>query len=320
MDETVNPEPGNESPQEPFNAEAAFDAYLQRQAQGDSNVDATQQPDKPGADDDQPGDLAKPDDTPPADPNEQRYKVKVNGEEREVPISELVKGYQLEADYRVKTSQVAEQARAAQAQFAQAQAVQQHYAQQLQQYQAQLAQMQPQQPDPALIDADPVRYLRQQQAWQSWQGQMQRTQAEAQQLAAQQAAQQQHFSSQHLAQQAELLAKAQAEFADPEKAKTVKAELAKYLQKTGYSADEVASVADHRAVVMARKAMLYDKMMEKQTQASNKLQNLPPRAPQRPGSGSVSSNDGRTKAMQDLKRTGSLDSAAKAFASMLGAR
>ena len=308
MDETVNPEPGNESP-EPINAEAAFEAYLERQAN----------PPAEDADDQQPAEAKPEADETPAE-QEQRFKVKVNGEEREVPLSELVKGYSLETDYRVKTSQVAEQSRAAQAQFEQAQAMQAHYAQQLQTYQQQLAQMQPSPPDPSLIDADPVGYLRQQQAYQGWQQQVQRAQYESQQLAAQQAAQQQQHRAATLAEQAEMLGKVLPEFADPEKSKAVKSEVIGYLKKLGYSEAELSSTQDHRAVVLARKAQLYDQMLAKQSAANAKVASLPPKAPQRPGTGSVGALDGRTRAMQSLKRSGSVEDAANAFASMLGAR
>jgi len=312
MDETVNPQ-GNESPQEPFNPEAAFESYLERQATG--AVDDGADPQQQASDGD-----AKPDESAQDDANEQRFTVKVNGEEREVSLAELQKGYQLESDYRIKTSQAAEQARAAQEQFAQAQAMQQHYGAQLQQYQQRLAQMQPAQPDPSLIDSDPVNYLRQQQAWQAWQGQMMRTQQEAQAFTAQQEARKKQYFEQQVSEQAQLLAKADADFSDPAKAEQVKQGLAKYLKSTGYSDEEVSGVTDHRAVVLAKKAMLYDQMMVKQQNVNQKVVNLPPRAPQRPGVSNVSPTDGRTRAMQSLKRSGSIDDAANAFAAMLGGR
>ena len=250
-----------------------------------------------------------------------RYKaVVVNGEEREVPLTELIKGYSLESDYRIKTSQTAEQARAAQEQFSRAQAMQQHYGQQLQQYQSRLAQMQPAQPDPGLIESDPVNYLRQQQAWQSWQGQMVQAQNEAQALQYEQQAQAQQYSTQRLTAEAEALVKVFPEFADATKAQATKAEIAGYLKKAGFSDSEVGNVADHRAVVLARKAMLYDQMMGKQAATAQKLVNVPPKAPQRPGVSNISSTDGRTRAMQSLKRSGSMDDAANAFAAMLSKR
>lgn len=310
MDETANPT-GSESPASD-NIEAAFDEYLKRQANpaGDSDGD----PPAEGAGDGQPASDAEQAKQDAAE--EQRFKVKVNGEEREVPLSELLKGYQLESDYRVKTSQVAEQARAAQAQAAQAQALQAHYAQQLQAYQAQLSQMQPAPPDPMLIQSDPVAFLQQQQAYQSWQQQMQAVQAEAQQVEQQRQAQLAQARQALLAEQSDLLMKAIPEWSDSAKAQAEKSALAEYLAKSGYGQDEIGQVADHRALVVARKAMLYDQLMSKQADATKKVATLPPKAPQRPGSG-ISPTDGRTRAMQSLKRSGSLDDAANAFAAML---
>lgn len=315
MDENVNPEQGNENP-EPNNPEAAFEAYLARQAAGADASDADT-PNDQGAREGQPD---APADDAAAGAPEQRFKVKVNGEERDIPLSELVKGYQLESDYRVKTSQVAEQSRAAQAQFQQAQQLQAHYAQQLQVYQQQLAQMQPAPPDPALIDADPVGYLRQQRAFEGWQAQMRQAHAESQQLQANQAAQAQHFAQTRLAEQADLLAKALPDFADPEKGQAVRAQVAQFLQKSGFSEQEYAAITDHRAVMLAHKAMLYDQMIAKAAKATDKVANLPPKAPQRPGTGNVSPLDGRTRSMQALKRSGSVEDAANAFAALLGAR
>jgi hypothetical protein len=93
----------------------------------------------------------------------------------------------------------------------------------------------------------------------------------------------------------------------------------KYLQGIGYSPGEISQAVDHRAIVLANKAMLYDSMMANQKNATEKVAKLPPKAPQRPGSGqSTTSGDGRTKAMQALKKSGSVDDAAMAFASMMG--
>lgn len=314
MDVTVNPQ-GNESPA-PINVEAAFDDYLKRQASPAGSQDGEGAPAE-GADNGQPAGEADP--AAQADAEEQRFKVKVNGEEREIPLSELVKGYQLETDYRIKTSQAAEQARAAQAQLAQAQAMQAQYAQQLQAYQQRLMQMQPAAPDPALIASDPVAFLQQQQAYQGWQQQLQASQWEAQQLQAQQEAQRQQQTQAYLSEQSQLLLQALPEWSDAAKAQAGKEALSSFLQKAGFSAEEIGGVQDHRQVVLAHKAMLYDQMMARQAQATSKVASLPPKAPQRPGSG-VSPTDGRTRAVQALKSSGSVEDAAHVFAAMLGGR
>ena len=50
---------------------------------------------------------------------------------------------------------------------------------------------------------------------------------------------------------------------DAKKAATEAAEVREYLTKSGYAPDEVNGVTDHRAVILARKAMLYDKLAAK---------------------------------------------------------
>lgn len=314
-EDNANPQ-GSDNP-EPMNIEAAFENYLSSQANpGSDDDDEQKQPTE--ADNSQSDQTANQDEIEPADPAEQLFKVTVQGEEKEIPLSELLKGYQLESDYRIKTSQIAEQARAAQAQMQQAQQLQAQYAQQLQAYSQQLQSMQPQPPDPNLIASDPVGFLQQQQAYQAWQAQVQQVQFEQQQLTQAQQQQQAAAIQAKMAEQQSLLLKAIPDWADESKAKAGKTELASYLQKIGFNPDEIASAHDHRAIVMARKAMLYDQLQSKQSQVNQKVANLPPKPPQRPGTGSISPTDGRTRAMQNLKKTGSVDAAAHAFAAYLG--
>lgn len=313
MEETVNPQ-GNESQSENENIEAAFDQYLERQAGTAGEPLLGQQPQ--GAEQGKPeGSEAE---QQAVEQEQQRYKVKINGEEKEVPLDELIKGYQLESDYRIKTSQLAEQARATQEQYQRAQQLQAHYAQQLQAYQQQLATLQPQPPDPDMIGKDPVAFLRHQQAYQQWQQQMQGVAAEQQRLGEMQALQQAQMQQQTLAQQGELLIKAIPEWADQEKGKAEKAALSSYLVGQGFGHDEVAAVTDHRAVVLARKAMLYDEMIKKTGAVSEKLQNVPPRSPQAPGGGKSPAGNKINNSMAALRKSGSVEDAANAFAAMLG--
>jgi len=313
MDETANPA-GSESPTFD-NPEDAFEHLLTRQAAAEDGPDENAR--REGAGNGQPDTDEGHSDDATEEQEEQRFKVKINGEDREVPLSELLKGYSLESDYRVKTSKLAEEARSAQAQYAQAQAMQQQYAQVLQHHHAQLAQMMPQPPDPSLIQSDPVAFLQQQQAYQSWQGNMQRVQQEQYALTQQQQAQQQAMQAGMLARESEALAKAIPEIADAAKGAALKSGIANYLQKVGFTPEEVGAAVDHRHIVVAHKAMLYDQLMAKQGEASKKLAAIPPKPPQRSGSG-VTPTDGRTRAMQNLKRTGSIDAGAEAFMRILG--
>lgn len=55
-----------------------------------------------------------------------------------------------------------------------------------------------------------------------------------------------------------------------DKRKAFQSEFAKYLKDAGYSPDEANSIDDHRAVLLGRKAMLYDRLMAQQTQIAAK--------------------------------------------------
>lgn len=57
---------------------------------------------------------------------------------------------------------------------------------------------------------------------------------------------------------------------DTDKRKTFQSELRTYMKSEGYSEDEIANAADHRAILMARKAMQYDRMMAEQAKISDK--------------------------------------------------
>ena len=318
MDDNANPT-GSENPS-PNDPAAAFAQYLERQANPAGDDDDKKQPEPEASKTGQSETEAKPNADDTAEAEEQRFKVKINGEDKEVPLSELLKGYSLESDYRVKSSQVAEQRRAAEAQLQQAAQERQQYQQALQTYQQRLASVQPSPPDPALIESDPVGYLRQQQAFSGWQQQMQQAQWEQQQLSQRAQMEQEQAMESRISQERDALLAAIPDWKDEAKAKAGKADLSAYLEKSGYKPGEIAQAVDHRSIVLAHKAMLYDQMVAKQATATNKVANLPPKAPQRPGGGEISPTDGRTRAMQSLKKSGSIDDAANAFAAMLGAR
>lgn len=60
--------------------------------------------------------VEEPEESPEGQPEEQVFTVKVNGEEREVPLSDLLNGYSRTEDYKAKTMAVAEERRSLEAQ------------------------------------------------------------------------------------------------------------------------------------------------------------------------------------------------------------
>ena len=246
--------------------------------------------------------------------------VKIDGKDVEVKLSELKNGYQRQADYTRKTMEVAEKRKEADSETIKAREERETYARGLQQAQALLqAQLQEQnQIDwQKLLSDDPVEYLKQQHLYQQRQAQLQQAHGEMQKIAAIHKAETEKAYADYLKQQeGELLAKLP-EWKDESKAKAEREAITQFLMDNGYTSKEVTGISDHRAVVMARKAMLYDTMMQKAQAAAKKVENLPTKV-QRSGDGDKPNLDKRTAAYQKLSKSGRVEDAAAIFADMLG--
>lgn len=294
-------------------AAAAFAALLEPQVQEEKKA-----PEEAQAAEEPPVDAEAEAADPEAEPKDEDplVTVKIDGKEVEIPLSELKNGYQRQADYTRKTMEVSETRKAAEAEMQKAHQERSEYAQNLQKMAAQLeGAMQEQQKIDwdSLLQTDPVEYLKQQHLFQQRQAAYQQTLQEQQKVAAQfQAEQQKAFQNHLVTQQEQLLAKLP-EWKDEAKAKADKAALREYLLGQGYDETAINAVADARAVVMARKAMLYDQMIQKAQTAAKKVASLPQKV-ERPGTGSSPSLDKRSAAFQQLTKTGRVEDAAAVFA------
>lgn len=244
--------------------------------------------------------------------------VKIDGKEVEIPLKEAINGYQRQADYTKKTQEVSNERREVEAERGRIQQERAHYFSNLQRMQLQIETgLQEQQKIDwdKLIDENPHEALRQQHLQQTRQAQLQQVYAEQQKLASinQAEARERHMSFLQQ-QQEELLAKLP-EWKDEAKAKAEKTALRNYLLESGYGPQDVDAVADHRAVMMARKAMMYDQMIAKAQVAAKKVANVP--RIEKPGTGISPGIDKRGQAYQRLSKSGSIDDAAAVFASLL---
>lgn len=245
--------------------------------------------------------------------------VKIDGKDVEIPISELKNGYQRQADYTRKTMEVAEQRKAAEAQIAQVQQERQAYAANLQRMQVQLEgalQQQQQTNWEELLQSDPVEYLRQQHQAQARQAQLSQVYAEQQKVAALQQAEAEQSRSAYLAQQQEELLAKLPDWKDGAKAQAEKTALRDYLLDAGYDRRTVETITDAKAVLLARKAMLYDQLMSKGQTAAKRVATLPQKV-ERPGQGDNPGIAPRTAAYLRLNKTGKVEDAARAFAAIL---
>lgn len=85
---------------------------------------------------------------------------------------------------------------------------------------------------------------------------------------------QEEFQQRLKAEQDALLSKLP-EWRDAEKANTEKSQLSKYLMEQGFSEQDVTAASDHRLVLLARKAMLFDQGQSKVDAAKKKVAKVP---------------------------------------------
>lgn len=248
------------------------------------------------------------------------YTVKVDGQEIEVPLDELLKGYSRMQDYTRKTQKLAEERNTVTAEVEQARAERERYATVIAAMQQQLEASAPAEPDwDRLRSEDPIEFgIR----WAEHQRREQQRAAltmEQQRLAEiQQYERAQQFKETLEAQQKALL-EAIPEWTDPQKAKVEKQALLEFGRSNGFSDTELNNVVDHRAVIMLRKAMLYDNLMSKRADLKPAKSTAPVLKPGAASTVPKAVSD-VTRAKQRLAKSGSLRDATSAFEAILNSR
>lgn len=115
---------------------------------------------------------------------------------------------------------------------------------------------------------------------------------------------------QYLQEQAQQLIERLPEWKDPDTAKAEKTAVAEYLLNQGFTQEDISAASDHRMVIMARKAMLYDKGKDKAGVVEKKIVKIPKVL--KPGSPKPQEQVNRERQNQvkaKLRSTGSLESA-----------
>lgn len=245
-----------------------------------------------------------------------RYKVKASGEEIEVTLDDLIKGYQREADYTKKTQTLAEQRKQVEAErqvIEQAKLQRDQYQERLAMIESALRTSAPQENLEALKETDPIGYAVKVAEQTQREKQLQAVQLERARIAQQQQAEQSQSLNSHLAAEAQKLAEAIPEYADEQKSVQVKKDIREYAKKIGWSDEELASVYDSRAVLTLYRAMQYEKLMGNKAGVTKKVNEAPKML--KPGvSRQTDVNAEQTKkAINQLKRTGNVRDAANAF-------
>lgn len=243
-----------------------------------------------------------------------RYKVKASGEEVEVELDELIKGYQQGADYTKKSQALAEQRKALEAERQHLEYVKQErqaYAQKLQALDSFLSQQNQGVNLDVLKETDPIGYAVAVAEQSQREKQLAVVRNEQQRLAQQQQSEQQTSLQNHLRQESEKLTSLIPELATPQ-GDAVRKQIRDYAKSIGWSDQELSQLYDSRAVVTLYNGMKYQQLQKSKPEVNKKLQAAPKMM--RSGTSAPPTKSSSDKqAMQRLRETGKVSDAAKAF-------
>ena len=243
-----------------------------------------------------------------------RYKVKASGEEVEVELDELIKGYQQGADYTKKSQALAEQRKALEAERQHLEYVKQErqaYAQKLQALDSFLTQQDQGVNLDVLKETDPIGYAVAVAEQSQREKQLAVVRAEKQRLAQQQQAEQQASLQNHLRQESEKLTSLIPELATPQ-GDAVRKQIRDYAKSVGWTDQELGQLYDSRAVLTLYNGMKYAQLQKSKPEVTKKLQAAPKMM--RSGTSAPPTKSSQDKnVMQKLRQTGKVTDAAKAF-------
>jgi len=243
-----------------------------------------------------------------------RYKVKASGEEVEVELDELIKGYQQGADYTKKSQALAEQRKALEAERQHLEYVKQErqaYAQKLQALDSFLTQQDQGVNLDVLKETDPIGYAVAVAEQSQREKQLAVVRNEQQRLAQQQQSEHHASLQNHLRQESEKLTSLIPELATPQ-GDAVRKQIRDYAKSIGWSDQELGQLYDSRAVVTLYNGMKYQQLQKSKPEVNKKLQAAPKMM--RSGTSAPPTKSSSDKqAMQRLRETGKVSDAAKAF-------
>jgi len=246
------------------------------------------------------------------------FRVKANGEEKDVTLDELVSGYQKGEDYTKKSQALAEQRKAVEAEahaVNEAMQLREQYARRLGQVQQLLQENNTSHENlEDLKENDPIQYAVKVAEQTENNKKLQLLQREQEKLAHAQQQQIAQHQAKVVAHEAQMLTEKVKEFSDPKKAEQLKGEIRNFGKSIGFTDDELAQVYDHRHVMVMQKAMEYDKLQKANPSVTKKLAKAPKMAKK---GNKVANVDVYTKQKKRLKSSGSIEDATSVFTNFI---
>ena len=254
------------------------------------------------------------------EPEVKMYQVKAAGETIEVTEDDLIKSYQMEADYTKKSQKLAEDRKVVESNLSKIQesiAVRNEYAQKLDQVSQVLNEEFNSDEDlEQLRENDPVSFAVKIAERTENQKKLNIINQERQKvMQEQQIAQQQHMQN-TVANESKKLVELMPEFSDKVKGEQIKKDIRSYGLSNGFTEQEMSAVYDSRHVLMLNKAMKYDQIMKSKAGTVKKVS----KAPKTVSKGKKISNS--TAAIQQkqrarLKSSGSVEDAVSVFKNLI---
>lgn len=248
-----------------------------------------------------------------------KAKVKVGGEERRVNLKELLSGYSMESDYRQKTAKIADERRQFEAERAQVTQQREQLSKELTPLVQQLEQLvgeDDQQLRQLLESGDILEYERAKFRAEQRRNQLQIAKHQQQRLAEEQQRESRIKLEQDVISNEQMLVAAHPEWAkDVDKGKRELAEIRQYLKAQGVPGDHVDSLYDARSILIAEKAMKYEKLLKETKDKVVKAQAAPLKF-QKPGPAKAAEDPKKQAirvSLQRLRKTGDHRDAAKAI-------
>ena len=242
------------------------------------------------------------------------FRVKANGEEKDVTLTELVEGYQKGSDYTKKSQALADDRKKVEAEahaVSEAMQMREQYAQRLGQVQQLLEQ---DANDGVNLDElkenDPIQYAIKVAEKTENNKKIQLINQEQGRLAQAQKAQVAEHQAKMVAHESNMLTEKVKEFSDPKKAEQIKNDIRSFGKSVGFSDEELAQVYDHRHVIVMQKAMAYDKLQKANPGVAKKLTKAPKMSKK---GNKVANVDVYQKQKKRLQGSGSIEDATELF-------
>jgi hypothetical protein len=251
------------------------------------------------------------------------YAVKVDGEEQEVSLDELLKGYSRQSDYTRKTQDLSTERKEMESlqerynsEMSQIQAERQQYTE----YLNQIVESSMGGLDKyanldweRLKESDPIEYVTKREEYREAQEKIQSMRNEQVTAQQKQAEESKQLHAQMVQEEHNKLVSVEPDWGEPEKQKELAGTVRKYALSQGFSEEELNSLVDHRSVLVLMKAAKFD-AIDKADIKSKKLKNKPKVI--RSGRGRTkgeNSKSKRTAQMKRLKESGHINDASALF-------